>query len=267
MVMVDKGIFDLSGKVALVTGAGSGLGRAFAEAMAEYGADVVCNGRDIDKISETVQQIKKYGHRAIAIKADVSKQDEVQRMVDETVSTLGKIDILFNNAGITGPTKKIHETTLDEWDTILNTNLKGVLLVMKYVLPIMIQNKSGSIINIASLAGVRGTVYLAHPSYGASKAAVINLTQVAAMQYVNDGIRVNCIAPGMHKSSLARPKDPLLRQQREEFLERHSAANVPMGRMAAASEMKGLAILLASNASSYITGQVFIQDGGQSLKM
>ncbi len=268
--MVDRGIFDLSGKVALITGASRGLGRAFAEAMAEYGADVACIGRDEAKLAETVKILGKYKHRAIAIKADVTREAEVKKMVAETVKQLGKIDIFFNNAGIARPPRRIHETPTEEWDIVIETNLRGAFLSLKYVLAAMVKNKSGSIINISSIAGLRAEVPEVGPAaYGAAKAGVILLTNIAAMEYAKDNIRVNCIAPGMHKSELGHnnpgPRPPAA--EMDKMIEQYCREEIPMGRIAEASELKGLAVLLASNASSYITGQVFIEDGGQSARL
>jgi len=265
--MSEKGIFDISGKVALVTGASRGLGRVFAEVLAEYGADVSCIGRDQSMLAETVQLIAQYKHRAIAIVADVSDPGEVQRMTEETVRQLGRIDILVNNAGIAGINSKIHEMRLEEWDEVIGTNLRSQFLCMKAVLPFMLKNKGGSIVNIASNAGIRPEASFVPVPYGVSKAGIISLTQYAAMQYVKDNIRVNAIAPGMHGSNLGHPKDPELSRQMDKAIQEFCAANVPMARLADASELKGLTILLASNASSYITGQVFIQDGGQTTKL
>jgi NAD(P)-dependent dehydrogenase (short-subunit alcohol dehydrogenase family) len=268
--MVNRGIFDLSGKVALITGASRGLGRAFAEAMAEFGADVACAGRDEAKLAETLQIIGKYKHRAIAVKVDVTKEPEVRHMVDETVRQLRKIDIFFNNAGIARPPRRIHETPTEEWEAVINTNLTGVFFGLKYVIPAMIKNKGGSIINISSIAGVRAEVPEVGPAaYGAAKAGVILLTQIAAMEYAKDGIRVNAIAPGMHKSELGQ-NNPGLKPDlaaMDKMINEYCAQWIPMGRIAEASELKGLAVLLASDASSYITGQVFIEDGGQSARL
>jgi NAD(P)-dependent dehydrogenase (short-subunit alcohol dehydrogenase family) len=269
--MANRGIFDLSGKVALITGASRGLGRAFAEAMAEFGADVACAGRDEAKLAETLQIIGKYKHRNIAVKADVTKENEVRRMVDETVRQLGKIDIFFNNAGIARPPRPIHETPTEEWDAVIETNLRGVFLGLKYVLGAMVKNKSGSIINISSIAGLRAEVPEVGPAaYGAAKAGVILLTNIAAMEYTKDGIRVNCIAPGMHKSELGKNNPgprPANIADMDRMIAAYCAAEIPMGRIAEASELKGLAVLLASDASSYITGQVFVEDGGQSARL
>jgi NAD(P)-dependent dehydrogenase (short-subunit alcohol dehydrogenase family) len=268
--MANRGIFDLSGKVALITGASRGLGRAFAEAMAEFGANVACVGRDEAKLAETLQIIGKYKHNNIAVKADVTKENEVKRMVDETVRQMGKIDICFNNAGIARPPRPIHLTPTEEWDAVIETNLRGVFLCLKHVLAAMVKNKSGSIINISSIAGLRAEVPEVGPAaYGAAKAGVILLTNIAAMEYAKDNIRVNCIAPGMHKSELGknnpgpRPPQAVL----DKYIAEYCAKWIPMGRIAEASELKGLAVLLASDASSYITGQVFVEDGGQSARL
>jgi NAD(P)-dependent dehydrogenase (short-subunit alcohol dehydrogenase family) len=265
-IMSEKGIFDITGKVALVTGASRGLGRAFAEVLAEYGADVACVGRDKVKLAETITILSQYGHKAIPIIADVSDPDQVQRMAEEAVAQLGKIDILINNAGIAGALSRIHEMPIEEWDRVINGNLRSQFLCMKAVLPSMLRNKGGSIVNIASNAGVRAEGSFVPPQYGVSKAGIINLTQYAAIQYVKDNIRVNAIAPGMHASNLGHPDDPEIAKKMDETVRDFCATNVPMGRLAAASELKGLTILLASDASSYITGQVFIQDGGQTAK-
>jgi NAD(P)-dependent dehydrogenase (short-subunit alcohol dehydrogenase family) len=268
--MASNGIFDITGRVALVTGASRGLGRTFAETMAEFGADVACVGRDNKKLAETVQMLKKFGHRVISINADITKESDIKRMVSETIKQLGKIDILFNNAGIGTPMIKIHEMPVEDWDMVINTNLRGVFLTMKYVLQEMNKSKKGSIINIASIAGLRAEVpEVAPASYGAAKAAMMNLTQVAAMEYVADGIRVNCIAPGMHKSEIGTNSQTTAEQLAaiDKMQRDYCKAEVPMGRLAAADELKGLSILLASDASSFITGQIFVQDGGQSARL
>jgi NAD(P)-dependent dehydrogenase (short-subunit alcohol dehydrogenase family) len=239
--------------------------------MAEFGADVACVGRDTAKLAETVQIISKYKHRAIAIKADVTQEAEVKKMVAETVKQLSKIDIFFNNAGIARPPLPIHETPTKDWDAVINTNLRGVFLCLKHVIPVMIKNKKGSIINISSIAGLRAEVPEVGPAaYGAAKAGVILLTNIAAMEYVKYGIRVNCIAPGMHKSELGRHNPgprPANMPDMEKRMATYFEDEIPMGRIAEASELAGLAVLLASDASSYITGQVFIEDGGQSARL
>ncbi|MFA5308480.1 MAG: SDR family NAD(P)-dependent oxidoreductase [Dehalococcoidales bacterium] len=268
--MTKDNIFDLSGKTALITGASRGLGRAFAIAMAQYGADVACVGRDTDKLAETLEILAEYKHRAIAIKADVTDEAEIKKMVADAVKRLGKIDIFFNNAGIARMPRPIHETPTEEWDAVINTNLRGAFLSLKHVLGAMVKQKSGSIINISSIAGLRAEwPEVAPAAYGAAKAGIILLTQVAAMEYAKDNIRVNCIAPGMHKSELGHnnPGPKLNLEEMEKGIAKYCADEIPMGRIAEASELAGLAILLASDASSYITGQVFVEDGGQSARL
>jgi NAD(P)-dependent dehydrogenase (short-subunit alcohol dehydrogenase family) len=262
----DKGIFDVSGKVALVTGASRGLGRAIAEVLAQYGADVCCVGRDRAMLKETIGLIAAYGRRTAVVVSDVSVPEEVQRMAAETVRQLGKIDILVNNAGIAGTSNRIHEMPIEDWDEVMNTNLRSQFLCMRAVLPYMLENRGGSIVNISSNAGIRAKGDFIPPQYGVSKAGIISLTQYAALQYVRDNIRVNAIAPGFHASNLGQPKDPEVAEQMKKAIAEFCLANVPMARQAAASELQGLVILLASNASSFITGQVFVQDGGDITK-
>jgi NAD(P)-dependent dehydrogenase (short-subunit alcohol dehydrogenase family) len=256
-----KNIFDLSGKVALVTAGGHGLGRAYCEAMAEFGADVAC--ADINKAlaEETVAIIKKFGHRAIAIEADVSKQDQIERMVNQTVAELGTVDILFCNAGTDHPLVRLHELPVESWDACINLNLRGTFLCMRAVLPVMLKQKKGSIISTASIAGITaGGWEWSVPNlyaYGASKAGIINLTKYTAVAYAKDGIRINAIAPGGHdtKSTFIPP------EVIQPYIEK-VAKFCPMGRVGRPEEIKGLAVWLASDASSYVTGQTFVQDGG-----
>ena len=266
--MIEKGIFDLSGKVALVTGASRGLGRAIATILAEYGADVACVGRDMQACEMTLDQVRSYGRRAFPVKADMTSEEDIKQMVAATIKEFGKIDILFNNAGTASGFGKIHEITTDEWDFTINTNLRGAFLCMKYTIPHMLANKGGSIINISSIAGIRAEVPEIGPAaYGASKAGINNLTQVAAMHYVKDNIRINAIAPGMHRSEIGRAGNTE-EQNREldKFLDDYCAEWIPMGRIAEAEELAGLVLLLASNASSYMTGQIICQDGGKTAR-
>ena len=266
--MKRRDLFDLSGKVALVTCGGSGLGRAFCEAMAEFGADVACVGRTEQKLKETVESLGRFGHRAIAVKADVSIPDEVADMVDETVTKLGTIDILFNNAGISLAPTRVDEMPIEDWDRVMDINLRGVFLCMRSVLPVMLKQKRGSIINISSIGAFGGAMPEVTPSsYGASKAGVIALTKFAAVEYAKDGIRINSIAPGMHKTDLGDQSDPKMVERREELIEKAVSMNIPIGRIAEPMEIEGLAVFLASDASSFVTGQVFIQDGGQLAKI
>jgi len=255
--MAEKGMFDLSGRVALVTAGGHGLGRAYCEAMAEFGADVVCSDIDIGLAQETVGLIKRFGHRSIAIEADVSQKDQVERMVNQTVSELGTIDVLFCNAGIVNNLVKLHEQLIEDWNRVIAVNLTGTFLCMRTVLPIMLKKKRGSIISTASVAGVMAGITPDSAPYGATKAGIMMLTRHAAVAYAKDGIRINAIAPGLHSTRpLLWPSEVM------EDMEKMMSKFIPMGRPAPPGEIKGLAVFLASDASSYVTGQTFITDGG-----
>jgi NAD(P)-dependent dehydrogenase (short-subunit alcohol dehydrogenase family) len=266
--MADKGIFDLSGKVALVTGASRGIGRAIATVLAEYGADVACVGRDMKACEITLGQVRAHGRKALPLKAEMKSEEDIKKMVEDTIKEFGKIDILFNNAGGGAGYGKIHEIATDDWDFTINTNLRGTFLCMRYTIPYMLKNKGGSIINISSVAGVRAEVpEIGSASYGASKAGINNLTQVAAMHYAKDNIKVNAIAPGMHRSEIGRTGlTEEENKERDKFLDEYCAEWIPMGRLAEAEELAGLVVLLASDASSYITGQIICQDGGKTAR-
>jgi NAD(P)-dependent dehydrogenase (short-subunit alcohol dehydrogenase family) len=270
--VTDRNIFDLTGKVALITGGSRGIGRAMAEAVAAFGANVAIAARDQGKIDETLGILAKYKVKTLGISADMTKEADIKRMVDETVKTFGRIDILFNNAGIGRAQRPIHEEILADFDIIINTNLRGPFLVLKYVLPVMIKQNKGAIINTASTAGLRAEIpEIAPVAYCAAKAGIIVMTQVAAIEYAKYNIRVNCIAPGMHHSEIGHdyrlntPPDPQQMAAMQERMKR-TTEDIPMRRMAEADELAGLAVLLASDASSYITGQTITQDGGRSSK-
>lgn len=265
--MTEKGIFNLSGKVALVTGGGSGLGCVFCQALAEFGADVVCADINREWAEETVATIERFGHRTLAIVADVSKPEEVQSMIAATVAELGSLDVLVNNAGITTKPARIHELAIEDWDEVIAINLKGVFLCMRAALPVMIKQQRGCIINISSVLGLVALdpEIASFSNYSATKAGVIALTRQAAAEYGRDGIRVNAIAPGWHRgtrlSAKWRSQWPPEREQRYYQL---ITERTPLGRRGDASELKGLIVYLASDASSFVTGQVFAQDGGWS---
>ena len=265
---MEKNIFDLSGKVALVTGGGSGFGRVFCKALAEFGADIACCDINEKSAGETIELVKPFGHRTFVIKADVSQPDEVQHMVDETIKNLGTIDILFNNAGISTVPTKVHEMPLEDWDRVMAVNLRGNFLCTRAVLPAMLNQKRGVIINIASVAGLKAThpEIFPHANYSASKAGVIGLTRQTAIEYARYGIRVNCIAPGFHEgTALSAGWGEKWTKERQAKFDQMMARGRPMGRSGQAEDMKGLAVYLASDASGFVTGQVFVQDGGQAL--
>lgn len=257
--MADRELFDLSGRTALITAGGHGLGREYCIAMAEFGADVVCNDIDLPLAKETVEIIKRYGHRGMAIQTDVSKQDEVDRMVKRTTDEFGRIDILFCNAGMMNPLVPLHELSVEAWDRVVEVNLTSMFLCIRAVLPVMLKKGKGCIISTSSVAGLKaGSAPLSY-CYGATKAGMIGFTRHAAVAYARQGIRINAIAPGLHDT---RPVGLKLTPEQAETLKRSVEPAIPMGRFAEPSEIKGLAVFLASDASSYVTGQVFVTDGG-----
>jgi NAD(P)-dependent dehydrogenase (short-subunit alcohol dehydrogenase family) len=271
--MTDRGIFDLTSKVVLITGGSRGIGRAYAEAVAAFGASVAIAARDQGKIDETLGILAKYNVKTTGISADMTREEDIKRMVDETVKKFGHIDVLFNNAGIARPQRPIHEEVIADFDIVIDTNLRAPFLVMKYVLPVMIKQNKGAIINTSSTAGIRAEIpEIAPIAYCTAKAGINIMTQVAAIEYAKYNIRVNCIAPGIHRSELGhdipRPSktpDPQQQAAMQEMMKK-TLEDIPMNRGGEADELAGLAVLLASDASSYITGQIIAQDGGRSAK-
>jgi NAD(P)-dependent dehydrogenase (short-subunit alcohol dehydrogenase family) len=258
--MTDKGIFDLSGKVTLVTGGGSGLGRSICEAMAEYGADVVCVGRTGKKLDDAVDLIKKFGTRCMAITADVADQDQVEGMVKKVLNEWDTIDVVFANAAIHEiGLQRIHEKPVEDYDIVMNVNLRSVFLLMRAVLPVMLEKKKGNFISTSSVGGLWPIADHEFPRlntvYSVAKAGLNMLTKMAARQYAEDNIRFNVICPGYHETGLTPPDI-------KEKLDAEMIPHIPLGRAASSDEIKGLAIWLASDASSYVTGQILIQDGG-----
>ena len=261
--MSETGMFNLEGKVSLITGAGSGLGRIFCEAMAEHGSDVVCSDINEAWAEETADMIAQYGIKTAVVKADVSKQDEVKALFRKVDRDFGRLDILFNNAGIATKGIRIHEMLLKDWNRVIDVNLNGTFMCMQEGLKLMLRQKSGSIINISSVLGLSAIdpAFMAIAHYIASKHAIIGLTKTAAVQYGPDNIRVNAIAPGFIGGT--RLGDVENRSEDKIFPGRVISLT-PLRRFGEPKELKGLAVLLASDASSFITGATFVPDGGWS---
>ncbi|MDY3982890.1 MAG: 3-oxoacyl-[acyl-carrier-protein] reductase [Veillonellaceae bacterium] len=245
----------LKDKVALVTGASRGIGRAVALQYAQLGADVVVNYSGSQAAAEeVVKEIEGLGRKAIAVKADVSQADQVTAMVDKAQETFGHIDILVNNAGITrdGLFMRMKDS---DWDEVIAINLKGVYLVTKAVTKIMMKQRSGRVINMTSVSGLIGNAGQAN--YCAAKAGVIGLTKTCAKELAGRGIAVNAIAPGFIATDMT---EKLSDKVKESIM-----ASIPMKRMAQPSEIASVAAFLASDFASYITGQVIVVDGGLAM--
>ena len=248
-------LFNLAGRVALVTGAGSGIGQRIAIGLAQSGADVACLDRREDGgLQETVEMIQSLGRNALAIAADVTSKQSMIDAVAKTEQLLGNLSIAVNAAGIANanPCEEMEE---DQYQTLMDINMKGVFLSCQAEANAMLKHGSGSIINIASMSGVIVNRGLEQVHYNASKAGVIHMTKSMAMEWVQKGIRVNSISPGYTATPMnTRPE---MVHQTKEF-----ESQTPMGRMASVNEMVGPAIFLASDASSYCTGVDLLVDGG-----
>ena len=248
-------LFALEGRTALVTGAGSGIGQCIALGFAQMGADVACLDRRTDGgIEETLDMIAATGRRAIGLAADVTDPDALGRAVAETEARLGPLSIALNAAGIANA-NPAEEMGVDQYQTLMDINLKGVFLSCQAEARAMIRNGGGSIVNIASMSGVIVNRGLSQAHYNASKAGVIHMSKSLAMEWVDRNIRVNSISPGYTATPMnTRPE--MIHQTRE------FESQTPMGRMASVQEMVGPAVFLASNASSYCTGVDLLVDGG-----
>ena len=252
-----KELFDLTGKTAIVTGGSRGIGVEMAEALAEAGANLMLCARREEWLNETVEEFRANNYNVAGKVCDVSNAEDVQAVVDETVAKFGKVDILINNAGISWGAMP-EDMPLAQWQKVLDVNLTGCFLMAQAVGREMLKQQSGSIINIASIAGLtssaNGPFYA---GYVASKAGLIGLTRELAASWGRKGIRVNAIAPGFFHSRLA---DAVI-----DIYERSIQENNVIPRVGNEGELKGITVFLASEASSYITGQTFAVDGGMTV--
>jgi 3-oxoacyl-[acyl-carrier protein] reductase len=244
---------NLKGKIAVVTGAGHGIGREIALALARNGSEVVVTDLS-DEIFEVGKQIESLGAKALPVKCDVTDPEQAQNIEEKIVGKYQRIDILVNNAGIY-PQKPFLDMTTDDWNLVLRVNLNGVFHCTKAIIPKMVQQKYGKIINIASIAGaVVGYLNLAH--YSASKAAVVGFTKSLALEMAQFGINVNAIAPGPIDVGAFSAASELYQQL---------IKTIPIGRMGLPSDIANLVVFLASDESSFITGQCIVSDGGYTL--
>jgi NAD(P)-dependent dehydrogenase (short-subunit alcohol dehydrogenase family) len=254
-IMHVKELFDLTGKTAIVTGGGRGLGEQIATGFAEAGANVVLCSRKVEACQEVAKKLEELGVKALALKCDISNPEDVQYVVEETMKEFGQIDILVNNSGATWGAPAA-EMPLEAWQKVINVNVTGTFLMSQAVGREMIKQKSGKIINISSVAGLGGTDprLMDTIGYNTSKGAVLTFTKDLAVKWGPYNINVNAIAPGffptkMSKVLIERGKDPLLE-------------GTPLRRFGSDTDLKGVALFLASKASDFVTGDVIVVDGG-----
>jgi NAD(P)-dependent dehydrogenase (short-subunit alcohol dehydrogenase family) len=251
--MFPENLFDLKDRVAIVTGGSKGIGAALSLDLAKAGAHVAVVSRNLAEAETVVQQIRGFGRKSMAVKADICNVREIQAMVDQVVQNFHRIDILVNNAG-TNIRKRAEDLLEEDWDTIVDTNLKGSFFCAQAVGKIMIRQKGGKIINISSTGAVNGVPWLC--AYGACKAGVIQMTRVLALEWAKHHIHVNCIAPSYIRTSLTASwlDDP---HRSSIIMER-----IPLKMIGEPKDLTGVLLLLASDASRYITGQTFFVDPG-----
>lgn len=246
-------LLELDGKTAVVIGGTSGIGRAIAHGLAEAGANVVCTSRRAEQVETTAKEIENLGKKTLRITSDVSDKNSLQTLLDECVTAFGKVDILVNSAGRTkrAPTVDFDET---DWNDIIETNLTGTLRACQVFGKHFLENGYGRIINIASLSTFVSLFEVA--AYSASKAAVASLTKSLAIEWAKNGVNVNAIAPGVFKTDLNRQLLESSERGREFQI------RTPMGRFGKVEELAGAAVFLASDAASFVTGEVLVVDGG-----
>jgi 2-deoxy-D-gluconate 3-dehydrogenase len=249
-------LFDLTGRKAFVTGASRGIGRAIAVAYADAGADVALVARGADGLAETAAAVRAVGRDAYIIPADVTSYDAVADAVAAAIDQLGYIDIVVNNAGGSNFMVPFRDIRLTGWDKLIQLNLSSAVYVCHAVAGHLLDRGKGSVINMASVAGVAASPTMA--SYGAAKAGLVSLTKSLAVEWAAGGVRVNALCPGWTATELNRTlwEDPIAGPA--------TIATTPMGRWASAEEMAGPAVFLASDAASYMTGQALVVDGGQT---
>ena len=252
-----KDLFDLSGRVAIVTGGSRGLGKEMAEGLAEAGATLMLCARRGDWLWPTLEEFRGKGFKTEAMLCDVVDVDQVKALVDATVQTYGKLDILINNAGVSWG-ERPESMPIEKWEKVININLTGAFICAQAAGREMLKRERGSIINIASVSGLQSSTNGPHyVGYAASKAGLFGLTRELAASWGRQGIRVNAIAPGFFHSRLA---DPALA-----VAEPSIKARNPIPRVGDAGELKGVAVFLASDAANYITGQIIVVDGGRTI--
>ena len=247
--------FNLDGRVALVTGASKGLGKAIAAALAQAGADLAIVSRTQADLDAAASELRGFGHRVQTVRADVTRESDVEAMTASVVEHFGRVDILVNNAGI-GETTAVVDMDRERWDHVLAVNLSGPMLCCKHVGPHLLEQKSGKVINVASVMATQVARYLS--AYAASKAALVQFTRTLALEWIRHGVQVNALCPGYFLTDM---NDEFFTSERgQRFI-----ADLPIGRLGEQRELEGAAVFLASDASSYVTGATLYVDGGHSL--
>lgn len=249
---------DFTGKVALVTGAASGMGLAAAQAFAEAGAAVALADFREDAVKAEAEKLARAGHKVIGLRCDVSDDTEVEQMVERTVAEFGRLDAAFNNAGVMARIAPTAESTREEWDRVIGINLRGVWSAMKYELRQMVRQGSGAIVNNASVGALTGNPGIG--SYIASKHGVVGLTRTAALEYIGNGIRVNAVNPGLIDTQIARDVVAGNEQAYDEI-----AKNVPIRRAGRPEEIASAVLWLCSPGASYVVGHALTVDGGMTV--
>ncbi|WP_174734871.1 SDR family oxidoreductase [Mesobacillus harenae] len=252
-----KELFDLKGKTAIVTGGGRGLGQQIAEGFAEAGANVVVCSRKLEACQEISADLKKLGVESLAIKCDVTNPDDVNNVIEQTVKKFGRIDILVNNSGASWGAPA-EEMPLEAWNKVMNVNVTGTFLMSQAAGKVMLKQKSGKIINIASTAGLNGSdpKFMNAIGYNASKGAVITFTKDLAVKWGSSGIYVNAIAPGFFPTKMTKG---VLEQGGGKLLE-----GTPLRKYGSETDLKGVALFLAAPASDFVTGEIVVVDGGKN---
>jgi NAD(P)-dependent dehydrogenase (short-subunit alcohol dehydrogenase family) len=249
---------NFEGKVAFVTGAASGIGRATAIAFALEGASVVVADISEQGSQETTRMIKEANEQALAVRCDVTQIEEVKNCVGQAIETFGRLDFAFNNAGVEQNLALTADLTLEEWDRVVNIDLRGVFLCLKHEIPLMLKQGGGAIVNTSSGAGVMG--FKESAAYVAAKHGVVGLTKTAALDYAQSNIRINAVAPGIIDTSMIRRFSGNTPEARQAMISQE-----PVGRMGQPEEIAAAVLWLCSDAASFVTGHTMVIDGGQTV--